>query len=236
MKTSPFMASMASMFTSMLLFGSTACGDKPSESADETGTAGETATESGTADEVGDSGTTSTTTDSTSTTDTSDTDACPIGSDGCPCTDGGGCDPNLVCEAGTCGPAPADTGTTDTGTDTTTDTGTDTTDTTTTDTGDPPPYQACPNGDADCLPGEVCVTGLANQGQLPWTMCTSGMCASDDDCAVDDNDICTDLPGDGQPLDYCVPLTCDMQNPCPDPMQCAISFGGGNPSVCVWPD
>lgn len=219
--------SLASTSSLVLLLSLAACGDKSATDTDETGT-GETATETA-ADDVGESGTATATTTSTST-DTGTTDTgCTIGSEGCPCTDGGGCDPGLVCDAGTCGPpAGTDTGTTDTGT--TTDTGaTDTTG------GDPLPYQACPGGDADCAPGEICVTGTANQGQLPWTMCTSGTCNGDDECTVDDNDFCNDLPGDGEPIDYCVPLFCDDQNPCPDPMQCAAGFGGGT-SVCVWPD
>lgn len=231
---------MASTTAFALLLGLAACADKPAEGNDETGTAGETATDTS-SDEVGESGTATTTSTDTSTdtdqttTTTTDDGNCPIGAEGCPCTEGGGCDPGLACEGGTC-ETPAAT-TTDT-TDTTTDT-TDTTDTTTdtTDTGvDPLPYQACPNGDADCLPDEVCITGTANQGNLDWTMCTSGECNGDNDCAVDDNDVCNDLPGDGEPIDYCVPMLCDFNNPCPDPMACAQGFGGGGTSVCVWPN
>lgn len=235
MKTHFFLASTTAF---ALLLGLAGCGDKPADTNDETGTAGETATDTS-ADEVGESGTatttssdTSTTNDTDMTTSTTDTGNCPIGSEGCPCTEGGGCDPGLACEGGTC-ETPASTDTTDT-------TATDTTDTTTdtTDTGvDPLPYQACPNGDADCLPDEVCITGTANQGQLPWSMCTSGECGDDDECAFDDNDVCNDLPGDGEPIEYCVPVLCDMQNPCPDSMECAIGFGGGGAtSVCVWPN
>ena len=202
-----------------------ACGDKPANDAGETGTGTETATETGVADEVGEStsstSTTSTDTGTTESTTESTTDgSCPIGSEGCPCTGGGACDPGLTCDGGLCTMAA----------DTTTDTGTDTTG------GGDPLYQACPGGeDAECAPGEVCITGAAQQGQLPWSMCTSGTCMGDDDCAVDDNDICADLPGDGQPIDYCVPMVCDDQNPCPDPMACVQGFGPNTPSVCVWP-
>jgi biopolymer transport protein ExbD len=34
--------------------------------------------------------------------------ACPIGSEGCPCTQGGSCDPELVCAAGACERSPTD--------------------------------------------------------------------------------------------------------------------------------
>lgn len=227
---------LASLSCSLLVLalGLSACGSDPTPASDETGT-GETASESGTADEVGESGSSTTSTSDTNpdTESTTDDGSCPVGAEGCPCTGGGGCDPGLVCEGGTCA-QPSETST-DTNTDTGTDTGTDTsTDTGTTDTGnDPMPYQACPNGEADCAPGEICVTGAANMGQIPWTMCTSGTCNNDGDCVVDDNDVCNDLPGDGEPIDYCVPQVCDFQNPCTDPMVCVTGFGGT--SVCVWP-
>lgn len=228
MKAPTFMTSTALVF----LFCA-ACGDKPADSTDETGTGDETATTDGTEDEVGESGTTTTSTtstddaDSSSESPTTDDDSCPIGSEGCPCTDGGGCDPGLSCEGGTCEMPASDT--TDT-TDATDTTDTDTTETT--DTGGDPLYQACPGGeDAECADGEICVTG-DNNG-MDWSMCTSGECNGDDDCSVDDNDFCSDLPGDGEPIDYCVPLACSMMNPCPMDMFCAQPFGMTQP-VCVW--
>lgn len=235
MKTPIFMASSVSL---VLMF-CVACGDKPAEgNEDETaGTGDETATD--TDDEVGESGMTTSTTDDESTTETTtttDDDGCPIGAEGCPCTDGGGCDPGLACEGGTC-EMPASTDDPDDETDTgeTTDAETETDTGETTDTGGDELYQACPSGeDAECADGEICVTG--NSGNQEWSMCTSGECGDDDECAVDDNDVCTDLPGDGEPIDYCVPQTCGfMQDPCPDPMVCAMGFGGGAQSVCVWP-
>lgn len=86
-------------------------------------------------DEIGDSSSTngeSSTTSEDTTSSTTD-DGCPVGAEGCSCTPGGGCDPGLVCELGTC-TAPSTTSddtTTDTAdtTDATTDTA-DTTDTT----------------------------------------------------------------------------------------------------------
>src|SRR5262245_37319323 len=39
-----------------------------------------------------------------------DTGGACIGADGCPCTDGGGCDPGLVCSDGACMPKTADCG------------------------------------------------------------------------------------------------------------------------------
>jgi hypothetical protein len=43
------------------------------------------------------------------------TDACQIGLEGCPCTQGGACDPGLMCEAGACVPASAGDGDGDSG-------------------------------------------------------------------------------------------------------------------------
>jgi hypothetical protein len=231
MKAPSFLNSTASL---ALLF-CVACGDKPAGGNDETGTGDETATDA-TSDEVGESGTTTTSTtstddaDSSSESPTTDDDSCPIGAEGCPCTDGGGCDPGLSCEGGIC-EMPSDTTETESTTDTTDATETDTTDTTDTTGGDPL-YQACPSGDdSDCAPGEICVTG--NNNGMDWSMCTSGECGGDDECAVDDDDFCSDLPGDGEPIDYCVPLACSMQNPCPMDMFCAQPFGMTQP-VCVW--
>ena len=219
-----------------LLLTLAGCGDDaPGTSSDDTGT-GDTA-DTGTADEVGESGSSDTTTSDTSTDTSTTTDNCPVGSEGCPCTGGGGCDPGLVCEGGTCVP---DAGTT---TDTTTDTGTtDTTDTGTTDTTTDTtgmmidPYGPCPSGDdADCAPGEICITGTQNGND--WSVCTPGECNGDGDCTEPGfpDQGCHDLPGDGQPINYCVPQTCNMMTPCPDGMQCYPGFGMGNPPVCAWP-
>jgi hypothetical protein len=66
----------------------TTTGNEPTTS---TGTTGTTGTTTGDAS-------TSTTTGAASTTSVD----CPVGALGCPCTGGGGCDPNLSCDAGTC--------------------------------------------------------------------------------------------------------------------------------------
>lgn len=119
------------ILTASLLAG---CGDdQPAEGGDETA-GSETAETAGTEDEIGDTSSSSSTTseDTTSTTtteSTTDDGSCPIGSEGCPCTQGGGCDPGLECMGDVCTPpAPDTTGpnteTTDpTTTETTTDTG-----------------------------------------------------------------------------------------------------------------
>jgi hypothetical protein len=111
-----------------------ACGDdKPADGEDETA-GSETAETAGTEDEVGESSSTTSTTTTddgeTETTTTTTDDGCSIGSEGCECTQGGGCDPGLECTDGICtAPDPDDT----TGPDTT---ATDTTESdTTTDTG-----------------------------------------------------------------------------------------------------
>src|SRR5690606_24079682 len=96
------------------------------------------------------------------------------------------------------------------------------------------PYGPCPNGDEDCAPGEVCVTG-GQQGNN-WTICTPGECEGEDDCDATPDDVCADAPGDGVPLDYCLPATCSQQDPCPDGMQCYTGFGPNAQSVCLWPD
>jgi hypothetical protein len=116
-----------------------ACGgdDQPADGDETAGT--ETATETaGTEDEIGDGDASTTTTDDDTTT--TDDGSCPVGSEGCPCTGGGGCDPGLVCMGGLCTPPAPDTTGPDTDDDETTTDTTETTDateteTTTTDTG-----------------------------------------------------------------------------------------------------
>jgi len=44
-----------------------------------------------------------------STAGTGETGGCPVGSAGCPCTTGGGCDPNLTCLSNTCVELPGET-------------------------------------------------------------------------------------------------------------------------------
>lgn len=68
------------------------------------------------AGDSGDADTTDTTdaTDEGGIDDEGDTEACPVGALGCPCTEGGGCDPGLVCEDGICSEAdPSDADETD---------------------------------------------------------------------------------------------------------------------------
>jgi hypothetical protein len=95
-----------------------ACGDDGGADGNETGSeTADTGTGTDMADEVGTSDastTTSTTSDDTTTTTTTttsdDADAgCPVGSENCPCTGGGGCDPGLECDDGICTPPAPDT-------------------------------------------------------------------------------------------------------------------------------
>jgi hypothetical protein len=107
-----------------------ACGDDGGTGGNETGSeTADTGTGTDVADEVGtsDASTSTTSEDSTTTTTTTtDTDAdadagCPVGSENCPCTQGGGCDPGLECIDGLCTPpAPDTTGPDTTGPDTST--------------------------------------------------------------------------------------------------------------------
>ena len=96
--------------------------------------------------------------------------------------------------------------------------------------------RACgPGGeDSECAPGEVCITG--NNMMTDWSLCTMPcMDPNGDECMVDDQDGCSDLPGDGEFVLYCAPvLGCDMQDPCPMGMQCFAPFGMGQ-TVCMWP-
>lgn len=100
-----------------------ACGDdKAADAGSET--AGSETADTGTAtgDEIGDSGTTTgdgdtTTTTTTDSTTTTTDGSCSVGSEGCECTQGGGCDPGLECTGGICTPPAPDTtggGTTET--------------------------------------------------------------------------------------------------------------------------
>jgi hypothetical protein len=224
----------------------TGCGGDDKSASDggsESGTAG-TAETSGTGESgsasAGDGDGDPTTTSTAPGDGDGDGAPCPIGAEGCPCTGGGGCDPGLMCDGGTCVPAAGDgdgapgdgDGAPGDGDGAPGD-------------GDgmpgdgdgapmPDPYQACPNGDSDCAPGEMCVQsgGMGPQ----WTMCTQA-CMDPGDCAVDDNDECADLPGDGEFMLYCAPqVDCNNNNPCPMGMLCLQPFGMGQPSVCAWPN
>lgn len=100
--------------------------DQPADGGDET--AGSETAETGTGDEIGDSttttgdgDTTTTTTEGETTTTTTD-GSCSIGSEGCECTQGGGCDPGLACTDGICTAPNPDTTTAET-TETTETTG-----------------------------------------------------------------------------------------------------------------
>jgi hypothetical protein len=229
--------------SSLFLLISIGCGDDKGTADSDTGT--DTAGTAGTAD-TGESGSMSMTGDGdgdvtgdgdgdTGPGDGDGDTGCVVGSEGCPCTDGGGCDPGLVCDAGVCGPAPGD-GDGDGGDgdgdgepgdgDGDGDGGDGDGD------GDVPPYQACPNGDDDCAAGEACQTGSTQQG-LDYTLCTV-QCFGQDDCSVDDNDGCANLPGDGLGENFCIPLiNCSFGNPCPMGMQCSPNSNG--PTVCLWP-
>ncbi len=75
-----------------------ACGDNGDTIDDDEAAGSETGTDNGDGDPT-------TTGDSNSTAagDDEGDPSCPIGSEGCPCTDGGDCDSGLTCEAGVCG-------------------------------------------------------------------------------------------------------------------------------------
>jgi cysteine-rich repeat protein len=109
-------------------------------------------------------------TEPTGTTGSSTTGGCMVGSEGCACTAGGGCDPGLTCQAGTC----VDPGTGNTTVGMTTDVDTtvgmtsvdpDSTTAGSTDstTGDPPPVD-CGDGQLDPVGGEQCDDGNTDDG------------------------------------------------------------------------
>jgi hypothetical protein len=245
---------MRSIFgsSSLFLLLAIGCGDDKGtgDSGTDTGTAGT----AGTAD-TGESGSMSMTSGDGDgdtvpgdgdgdTAEAETSDGCVVGTEGCPCTPGGGCDPGLICDAGVCAPAPGDgdgdgdngdgdgDGDGDTGPgdgDGDGDTGPGDGD----GDGDPGvPYQACPGGeDSECAQGEICAQGDNNGMQ--WSLCTTP-CQGPDDCAVDDNDGCANLPGDGSMAGFCDPLLfCNFGNPCPMGMQCMQGNGG---SLCLWPN
>jgi hypothetical protein len=102
-----------------IVLGLAACGDDNPVSEDETA-GSETATETagdGDGDEDADADADAGDGDGDTTPGDGDGDAgdgdgddsgCPIGSEGCPCTGGGACDPGLMCEGGICVPASGD--------------------------------------------------------------------------------------------------------------------------------
>jgi hypothetical protein len=212
-----------------LVFSLACSNDKPTAD-DETGADSEGAVD------TGESGSMSTSGDGDGDTDPGDGDGdtdpgdgdgdpCPIGLEGCPCTGGGGCDPGLMCDAGICVSAAGDgDGDGDGGGDGDGD-------------GGPMPYGPCPSGDdAECLPGETCQTGVAqniNFELFPWSLCTTP-CTNPlmpVECVVNDTDWCESLPGNGTDSLFCNPSFLCLSQPCPVGMYCVP---GGQ--VCVWPD
>lgn len=168
----------------------------------------------------------------------------------CMCTGASGSDSDATTDATTnitTDPATTDPATTDITTDPGTSTSGETTSGETTlpdattflsdtsagesSTGGDAPYGPCPGGtDEECLDGEQCVTGNANG--MPWSICTSGECDFDAQCDATRDDLCSDAPGDGEGVDYCLPFECDDNSPCPNGMNCIDSMFG--PSVCLW--
>ena len=128
------------------------------------------------------------------TTGDGDGDNCPVGSDGCACTGGGGCDPGLECTEGLCGVPPEE-----------------------------PPYVPCPGGsDDECGQGQVCVEG-SSAGQ-DWNLCTSPCDNADDCGFVDGDgcgDLPGD--GEFFQWCSPV-IDCSFGNPCPDGMECFQGF------------
>ena len=93
------------------------------------------------------------------------------------------------------------------------------------------PYSPC-DIDDDCGQDQICVQGFSSG--VEWSMCTAA-CQGADDCGYVDGDGCADLPGDGEFMLWCTPVTpCSFGNPCPDGMQCLPGFQD-NPAVCIWP-
>ncbi|EDM78082.1 hypothetical protein PPSIR1_34232 [Plesiocystis pacifica SIR-1] len=88
------------------------CSDDTTEAEGGSETAGDTAGDGDTVgDEVGEESSSSGGGETTSSDSSSSEDeGCPVGAEGCPCTPGGGCDPGLMCEGGTCTEADPDAG------------------------------------------------------------------------------------------------------------------------------
>ncbi|KIG17302.1 hypothetical protein DB30_03485 [Enhygromyxa salina] len=83
-----------------------ACGDSSADAGDGETAGSETATDTSTGDGDGDPSTGDGDGDPAGDGD-ADT-SCPVGSEGCPCTGGGACDPGLMCDGGECVPASGD--------------------------------------------------------------------------------------------------------------------------------
>ncbi|MCA9685043.1 MAG: hypothetical protein KC457_22865 [Myxococcales bacterium] len=88
---------------------------------------------------------------------TDETSACPVSTENCPCTPGGGCDPGLECVDTMCVPVGGESSTDTTAgtTDTTTESSTDTTDTTTTE----------PSTDTTTTTGDSCGNGMVDENE-----------------------------------------------------------------------
>jgi len=137
------------------------------------------------------------TTASSSTTmgDSSSGDGCVVGSEGCPCTPGGGCDPGLVCLYGTlCVPTTGSSE--DSGTGSSSSEGGETS-TSGDSTGSPLETGSSSGGEsADDTTGET----TAGETTEPSTGSTTAPAPACGDGAVDDEEECDDAnlePGDG---------------------------------------
>jgi len=92
-------------------------------------------------------------------------------------------------------------------------------------------FGPCPDGKGDCDKGEVCRTGETDG--MAWSLCTTA-CDDVRDCSDPGDDVCVDIPGDGEFSNWCGPVAaCSFGNPCPEGMTCLDGFNGGT-DVCAW--
>jgi hypothetical protein len=106
------------------------------------------------------------------------TDACQIGLEGCPCTQGGACDPGLMCEAGACVPASSGDGDGDSG-----------------------------DGDGDSFMCAMLGDGCTDKDPLA---CVCEDCEDDDFCSQDEDCICSDCAD----VDVCGGDNCNDNGAC----------------------
>jgi hypothetical protein len=148
-------------------------------------------------------------TTTTTTTTTSTDEGCTLGSEGCACTGGGGCDPGLECDAGTCVPVGASESTTDSTTTDSTTTDSTTTDSTTTDstTTDSTTTDSTTTDSGD---DPFMCTLSNNCGDYDLASCTCQDCNDNGYCTQYEDCVCPDCTNEN----VCMGNACENDGAC----------------------
>jgi hypothetical protein len=149
---------------------------------------------------------------------TGGSEGCPVGEEGCPCTPGGGCDPDLACELGVCTATGDPTSGDGDGDGDPTTSGDGDGDPTTSGDGDGDPTTS---GDGDGVPLNCQLDDWCAQPDL--ASCTCEGCKNDGICTQDEDCVCPD----------CVDVPACNGDACVDTGNCFPYFEGCNCADCA---